>query len=219
MRITLLAFIFGIFSLSSFAAGSGGGGIPSSAGTGNSQQLSPEKLAAKNYKNGINAKERAWKYEGKAEAATKEKKRAKYLEKAQKQYKKAIDLQAQVLRINPAHYQAANELGYALRKTGEFKKAIGAYSFALQQKPDFFEAIEYRGEAFLGMGLLKESQDAYIYLFRRSPELAEMLLQAMEKWVAGEGNKEQFEFSEWVTERRMLAGAVQKLSLSNTTWN
>ena len=51
------------------------------------------------------------------------------------------------MKIYPQNYKAANELGYALRKSGDYRKAIGAYNYALEINPNFHQATEYRGEA------------------------------------------------------------------------
>ncbi len=113
--------------------------------------------------------------------------------------------------MDPRHYQAANELGYALRKTGDYKSAIGAYNYALQLKPDFLEAIEYRGEALMNLGFFAEARKAYLRLYREDQSLAAELMTAMRKWVedkAVEGaqleDAEQA-FADWVRERSGLA--------------
>ena len=58
--------------------------------------------------------------------------RDKALAKAQKAYKQAVGKQGEAIKLDPQNYQAANELGFALRKTGDYRKALGAYNFALQ---------------------------------------------------------------------------------------
>ena len=136
--VKILATVY-LFSLThaGFAAGSGGSDMP----TGQPQsQMTPEQLAARYYNSGLKHKKRAWKNEEKAGTAKTDKKRDKYLAKAQKSYAKEMDTQKRALQAMVGHYEAANELGYALRKSGDHKNAIAAYNYALQIKPDFAAA-------------------------------------------------------------------------------
>ena len=106
------------------------------------------------------------------------------------------------LKLELSHYEAANELGYSLRKTGDYRKALGAYNFALTIKPDFYPAIEYRGEAYLALGMTENAKAAYLTLFQNEPALAAQLLQAMANVDADEA------FSAWVEERAAIAAAT-----------
>ena len=161
-------------------------------------------------------KKKAWKQEGKAQTAKTDKKRDKALARAQKEYTKAINNYATALQAVPRYAEAANELGYALRKTGQYKKAIGAYNYALEIKPDFNEAIEYRGEAFLALGLVDEAKKAYMQLFRADRDLAGQLMGAMDMWLVGQTDTEgTASFSSWVSERKRLAEVTQDLSVNN----
>ena len=166
------------------------------------------------YKYGVRHKERAWKQEEKAANATSDKKRDKALARAQKFYNKAIASQRKALGANPRNHEAANELGYALRKTGQFKEAIGAYNYALDLRPKFYEAIEYRGEAYLALGFLEDAQRAYMILFRNRPELAEQLMVEIEAWNARQETPDE-QLSAWIKERRTLAGVNSNLSSAN----
>ncbi len=189
-----------------YAAGSSGGGFSTPAPSANPK--TPEQIAASAYKTGLRHKSKAWRLEERAEKAKSEKKRANLLAKAQKQYDKAVKAQAKVLQAMPEHYEAANEMGYALRKTGDFQKAIGAYNYALKLKPDFLEAIEYRGEALLALGYLEETKAAYMRLFRDDPELAAQLMQAIQDWVAAQTERSEDidAFAQWAAERARLVG-------------
>ena len=220
---SLFCFLVGVTTLETAqAAGSsgGGGGFSGSTSMPERQAKSPEDIANGHYKAGLKFKAKAWKLEEKAAKATKDTKREKLLADARKWYEKAMVSQATAIKVNEQHYEAANELGYALRKTGDYRKAIGAYNYALQLRPSFYPAIEYRGEAFLMMGFIKESQDAYLTLFRNDRELADQLMVTMEKWHAvqpdGDAKKA---FTDWLAERKQLALIGRDLSSNNTrTW-
>jgi tetratricopeptide (TPR) repeat protein len=201
-----------------WSAGSGGGGFSGGDFSSPTQRKqTPEQISAGWYKQGVKAKEKAWRLEEKAAKATKESKRDKLLADAQKQYQKAVGAQASAIKANEKNYEAANELGYALRKTGDYKKAVGAYNYALQLKPDFYPAIEYRGEALLMMGFIEEAKEAYMTLFRNDRALADQLMATMEKWHSTQPDGEpKSTFSGWLDERRNLAKAGNDLSMNNT---
>lgn len=193
-----------------FAAGSGGGGgsIPTTSG----QTKTPEQIAAAQYKYGLKQKDKALRAEQQAAEATSDKKRAKFEKRAQKAFKKAASHHKKVLQADPRHYQAANELGYALRKSGDFRNAVGAYNYALQLKPDFLEAIEYRGEAFIALGFFNEARNAYLRLYREDQNLAVELMSAMTQWVERRSaaiepmNEAEQGFVDWINERKRLVG-------------
>jgi tetratricopeptide (TPR) repeat protein len=121
---------------------------------------------------------------------------------AQADYQAAITAQGKALKLHLAYYQAASELGYALRQTGDYRKALGAYNFALQINPDFYPAIEYRGEAYLALGMIDQAKSAYMTLFRNDSGLAGELLTEMEATAAANGPGE---LADWVAERKTLA--------------
>ena len=189
------------------AAGSGGGGGGFADTVPTTSPKTPEEIAARAYKSGLRHKAKAVRLESKAERAKTDKKRQSFEDKARKRYDKAIAAYAAVLKVQPRHYEAANEMGYALRKNGDFQKAIGAYNYALQIKPDFLEAIEYRGEALLMLGYLDETKKAYMRLFRDDPALAAQLMEAIQKWLTTQqedAGEDVEAFSRWVEERARL---------------
>lgn len=181
-----------------------GAGVPRSA----------ESVSATHYKRGVKLKKKAWKYEKKMEKTADAAKLDKLAVKATTQYEKAIEEYAAALRVFPEYYEAATELGYALRKTGDFRKSVGAYNYALGVNPNHHEAIEYRGEAFLALGMLEEAKKDYMVLFRGDPELAARLMTAMETWIAAQepANTDATELSAWVEERKNLARMSVNLS-------
>lgn len=127
---------------------------------------------------------------------------------SREEFQVAANYFGRALKLDLNHYEAANELGYALRKSGDYRKAIGAYNFALVIKPDFYEAIEYRGEAYFALGMLDRARDAYMVLFRNDLQLAAQLLQVMGASGAGARDSDQplsADFAAWVRERQAIA--------------
>lgn len=166
------------------------------------------------HRSGIEAKEKAWQAETQAARTSDPQVKDALLKEALAHYRVAADAQGAALKIDPRYAEAANELGYALRRAGDYRKALGAYNYALMLKPDFFEAVEYRGEALLGLGDLDGAKAAYLRLFQDAPELGERLLGAMEIWLAERpaDSAELQAFGTWVEERRSLETATRDIS-------
>ena len=143
--------------------------------------------ASAHYQRGLAAKQRALASESAAADAA---------------YAEAATYFGKALKLQLDHYEAANELGYCLRRLGDYRKALGAYNFALTIKPDFYPAIEYRGEAYLALGIIDQAKDAYLILFRNEPQLAAQLLEVMA------GAKADPDFKAWVAERQAIAAAT-----------
>ena len=78
-------------------------------------------------------------------------KRSKEWSVATASFRKAVELR-------PDYAEAWNELGYALRNTGNYPDSIKAYDEALRLKPRFPEALEYLGEAYVKMGRLDDAR-------------------------------------------------------------
>ena len=176
-------------------------------------------MAAKAFKTGIKHRDRALKLEARAAAATTDKARKKLTDKASKSFSKAVTKQGEALKLDPQNYQAANELGYALRKTGDFRKAIGAYNYALDINPEFHQATEYRAEAYLALGMYDKTQDAYMTLFREEPALANQLMSSIDVWHQNNGDnlsEDAQAFAQWAEERKRLAKITGDLSSNNT---
>ncbi len=213
-HITLAAVLL-LFAGTGFAAGSGGS---PSVGTYDqaAEQLSPEEASRKRFRAGVRQRDKALKHERRAATAKNDKARDKQLKRARKAFEKAIAKQGEALQLDPQNYAAANELGFALRKTGEYRKAIGAYNYALDLNPDFHEATEYRGEAFLALGMLEQAQRSYMVLFRDNAELAALLMEKMDAWLAArpeELTQTEQAFAAWVAERKRLATMTQDVSM------
>jgi tetratricopeptide (TPR) repeat protein len=211
----LLASILMVCASVALGAGSGpmgGGGsdIPT-------VERTPEQLAVRSYNAGLNHKKRAAQYEEKAAKAKDAKDRDKLLAKAKQQYEDSIDDFKRAFGHNNRSYHALNELGYALRKTGDYQTALEAYDAALSLKPGFTPALEYRGEAYLALGQLAAVKETYLNLFRIDQDQAATLMRAMETWAAANGaaNDSAKAFADWIVERKRIAGQTQSLSLNN----
>lgn len=199
--------------------GSGGGGDYGGGSGGSSQSASrsPERVAKRSYQSGLSYKEKAWKLEAKAAKADDAEDREKLLAKARKAYEKAIKAQTAALKAVPGHYEAANELGYALRKTGQFEKAIESYNRALELNGIYYPAVEYRAEAFLATGQIEKAKSAYMTLFRNDRALADQLMTAMDDWLAKQtAGDETASFAEWLNERKALAKVGDDLTQNNS---
>jgi len=181
-------------------------------------QKSPKEQAQDHYEFGLAHRDKAWKLEEKAAAATNEKERLKLETKALKQWKKAIQELELATEKNDEFHQAYGSLGYALRKSGDFTTSLKAYDHALQLEPDYPEAIEYRGEAYLALDRVDDAQGAYIRLFSIDRAHADTLLAAMKTWVErrrDEGTVEAStldQLSQWVFEREEIAAQTASVS-------
>ena len=201
------------------SGGGGGGGVDVGGMSANSERgPTPEQKAQRAYNKGLKYRKDALKYEDKASAATDEKDRTKQLKYAKEAWDDAIEQYRKAIGYDGAQYQSMNELGYALRKTGDYKASIEAYNNALALKSDYAPAIEYRGEAFLLMQSFTEVQDAYMRLVKLDHDQAALLLTSIKQWLAAhpDANTDQSKaFAKWVAERNELA---QLLPGTPHTW-
>lgn len=202
------------------------GSRPAPTPTPEPEVQTPEQEAKDAYNQGLKHRDKAWGYEDKAKVAASDSERAKLLEKASKQYRKAIPLFEKATEIVPSFHQAFSSLGYAYRKSGEHEKALEAYDTALDLAPLYGEAIEYRGQAYLGLNRIDDAKQAYMQLFTSNRELAGQLMEAMKQWLeqrqadpAGVSQSEIDDFATWVQERSELAGQTAQLThAATTTW-
>jgi tetratricopeptide (TPR) repeat protein len=212
--LLILLIIVGLGSSVPLARAAGGGSVPAT---------DPADQAGAAYNRGIESRDKAWELEEEAAAAGDAKQQAKLLEKAQKEYAKAIRAFRSATEADPKMYQAFSSLGFALRKTGQFEDSLAAYNQALEIEPGYSEAIEYRAEAYLGLNRLDEVREAYMQLFREDRERADELMTAMQRWVeqrqadpAGLDAGQIEEFSAWVRDRAEVAGNTASLEESAT---
>lgn len=204
-----------------FAAGGGSmGGTSDSAPM--ARELSPQEIARNAYNDGVRAVKQANRSEEDAVKATKESKKVKASERANKQFEKARSYFALAITKQPAMHEAWNYIGYTSRKLGDLDKALAAYGEALRLKPDYAEAIEYRGVAFLALNRLDEAKSAYMSLFRDNRKLAAQLMTEMQAWVTkrrevGPQNSQQDSqldaFAQWINERTSIAQQTASLAI------
>ncbi len=201
--------------------GGGGGGI--SAPSPTTQPKTPEQISAGHYRAGVRHKERALREEKRAAESDRARTRERSLAKAQREYGKAIDRLGKAIQAQANNYEAANELGFVLRKTGDFNNALAAYDRALTIKADYYPAVEYRGEALLHLGRYSEAKVAYMILFNNDAELANVLMAAMNRWAEDNADAELSDdaqaFRDWVIKRRTLAQLTQAFTAdAERTW-
>jgi len=211
LAVTLLFAV----TCTAFGAGSGQG----TTSTDGPLPKSPENVALNAYNSGVRLVEKADELSADASRQTDDKKRAKVLDKARKNYSTAARKFAQAIEAQSQMYTAWNYLGYTQRKLGNYPDALTAYDRALSIKPKYAEAIEYRGHAYLGLNRLSEAKEAYLALYAGNRKLAASLLTAMQEWVgahrtnaAGIDGAMVDSFASWVNERSQIAGQTMGLT-------
>ena len=206
----LFASLLAVSSLPASAAGSGG-----SMGGGGGGDVgaapSPRDLARNAHNEGLKAKRRALRMEEEAAGAANDADKQAALAQSGENWARAIVAYRQATQLDPKHYKALNELGYALRKTGEYTQALEAYNAALAMKPEFGEAIEYRAEAYLALGQLDQVKADYMRLVEVDDDIAELLLAALQAWSKAHSTDTSDSvtaFRAWIAERAALAGFI-----------
>lgn len=162
--------------------------------------------AARYYRRAMTLKAEAWRHQAMAANSPERANRSAAQAAERRAYQEMIEQLQQALKVAPRYVEAATELGYALRQSGNFRKAIGAYNYALGINQEHFEAVEYRGQAYLAVNNLEKAKQDYLRLFRDSPELADRLLTAMDAWLTFQPANSALDFSLWLRERKTLAG-------------
>ncbi len=193
--------------------GGGGGGMPASQ-----RQETPEERAAKSYKEGERARDRALAYEEKARESDKKGflgLGARPSEKAEKQWRKAASAFRKAARTSPRRYSKAYaDVCVAHLELGEPEKALAAADRALKTR--YYQhapAVACRGETLLELGRLAAAREAWESLNSRDQALADELMQSMKAWLnrnerepAADVPSESLEdFRVWMRERGGLA--------------
>ena len=78
--------------------------------------------------------------------------------KGAQRFPEAVENFRRAVALRQNFPEAWNELGFALRQTGQYREALQAYERALQLRPNFPEALEYLGETYVKMGRLDEAR-------------------------------------------------------------
>ena len=190
--------------------GGGGGGTPQ-------KQATPEERAAKSYKEGERARDRALAYAEKARESDKKGflgLGARPSEKAEKQWRKAASAFRKAASTYPRGYaKAYADVCVAHLGLEEPEKALAAADRALKKLFNYAPAVACRGETLLELGRLAEARAAWGSLNARDQVLAHELMQAMKAWLernerepAADVPSESLEdFRVWVREREGLA--------------
>jgi tetratricopeptide (TPR) repeat protein len=197
----------------------------SSAPLPTAPELTPEQQAIADYNRGLRYRDKAWKLDEKAEAATGGA-RSKLDSKIKEQFKKAARAFEDAVKKQPDFYEAYGSLGYALRRQGEYAAALESYNRALSINPNYPEAIEYRAEAYLGLNRPQDAQDEYSRLLILSPKHAAELLDAINSWVEDrQANSDGLDPSvvtgvaSWAQERQQVASTTtSKISQNSKSW-
>ena len=174
----------------------------------------PEQMAMDHFNRGLSLRNKAWKFEKKAES-THGAERIKLEAKMMQQFKKAAASYGKAIEKNPNLYQAHTSLGYALRRQGDYASALVSYDRALELNPNYPEALEYRAEAYLGLNRTEDARESYSTLVIVDPARAEELIVAFTKWVeAREGDAQGIDsqdiekIGKWVDSRREVASVT-----------
>jgi tetratricopeptide (TPR) repeat protein len=203
-----------------------GGSPASSTPMETAPRKSPQEEAVDHYNAGIKLRDRGVALEKEAQQTSDPKDRAKLEKKAQKEFGRAVSEFQEATQKNPSFFQAASDLGFVLRKTGQYSVALEYYNRALSLAPNYTPAIEYRAEAYLGLDRVEDAKQAYLQLFTGDRAKADELFQAMKGWV----DKRKTEpgtvspdvvqgFGQWVKEREAIATQTPAVSeLHNLKW-
>lgn len=167
------------------------------------QDGTAEQRAVKLMQQGVRFRNNGMREEEKAVAAGSDRARDKAMQKARKQYDKAVTKLRAAAQLDQRNDTAFYELGYALHKAGDYRKAVGAFNYALKLDPDLLEAVAMRGEACLALGILDETKKAYTRLSADNDTLANQLMGAIDRWAAARPNPSptEMEFIAWAKER------------------
>lgn len=92
---------------------------------------------------------------------------------SQGDYAKAIDLYRELLRIDPRHAAALNNLGAALCKLGRYKEAQGFLNQAIKIEPDFPDAYNNLGNALLVKGAHAQAEGYFRHALKLNPRFVE----------------------------------------------
>lgn len=167
-------------SYSTMGAATGGGAMKAP----NVERKSPDQSEIENYNAGLRYRDKAWRHQEQVATSTREKDRAKYQKRANKEFMKAAKRYRAAIEYQSEFYQAHASLGYALKEMGEFDAALTAYARSLALRPQYTPAIEYLAETHLALGKIDKVTSAYSRLVELDPVQAEALLAAINDWLA-----------------------------------
>jgi tetratricopeptide (TPR) repeat protein len=219
VAVTLVAGV-ALVSASQIAARANGVSVPSAPSSPGSP-ATPDSMAIDAYNSGMSHRDRAVKADNQVLKDKNDADRAKSQAKSRDEYQKALADFQRAVDLNPRMPQAYNGLGYAYRKLGDYARALENYDRALRLNPKFVDAIEYRGEAYLGLNQLDDAKQAYMALFAMNRKQADLLMNAMNDYVAkkkvdpgGVDPTTLSEFEAWIRERATVAEQTKQMAIN-----
>lgn len=136
------------------------------------------------YSAGLRELKRAKKLLDKAATLTDPDDKAKTEEKAQGALEDANKAFREALSYNDGIIEAYAGLGTALRLQGKTEEALQVHAMALRRAPDDLENFSGWTQALLGLNLLGNATNAYADYAHTNPARAEILMSAIESWLA-----------------------------------
>ena len=85
----------------------------------------------------------------------------------------AQELYNQVLKVDPNHLNALNNLGAIFKSSGEYQKAKSCYEKAIELNPNFVEAHNNRGNIFRELKDFEKAKDCYEKAIELNPSFVE----------------------------------------------
>jgi tetratricopeptide (TPR) repeat protein len=220
VAVTLVAGV-ALVSASQIVARANGVSVPPPSSSSAGSPATPDSMAIDAYNSGMSHRDRAVKADNQVLKDKNDADRAKSQTKSRDEYQKALSDFQRAVDLNPRMPQAYNGLGYAYRKLGDYARALENYDRALRLNPKFVDAIEYRGEAYLGLNQLDDAKQAYMALFAMNRKQADLLMNAMNDYVAkkkvdpgGVDPTTLSEFEAWIRERATVAEQTKQMAIN-----
>lgn len=94
--------------------------------------------------------------------------------------KEAEDLYRLSLELNPAIYQAYNNLGYIYLTTGRAQDSLALFNTAIELHPDYLNALINKGNALKTLKRYRESLEPFSLALRLKPDSEDAKLSAAE---------------------------------------
>lgn len=136
------------------------------------------------YGSGVRELKKAEKLLRKAAETTDEKERTKAQDKAAAALESADKAFREALSYNASFVEAYSGLGTALRLQGKAEEALQVHAMALRRFPEDMENFRGWTESLMDLNLLGNATSAYSGYVQSNPARAEILLVAIEEWLA-----------------------------------
>ena len=136
------------------------------------------------YTEGLRELKKAQKLRQKAATLTDPEDKAKTEKKAENALESADKAFREALSYNDGIVEAYAGLGTTLRLQGKNEEALQVHAMALRRAPDDMENFSGWTEALLALNLLGNATSAYADYAQSNPARAEILMSAIENWLA-----------------------------------